>query len=286
VVINLDLKDFFPTITYPRVWGVFRALGYSRAAATILALLCTEPQTTTVKMDGQTWHVATGPRLLPQGAPTSPALTNILCRRLDKRLSTFAQNRGLTYTRYADDLTFSSKTPLTTHAGGLLSLVRRVLREEGFQVHPDKTRVLRRGRQQEVTGVVVNDKLSVDRKTLTRFRAVLFQIERDGPQGKRWGNSDDVIAAVEGYANFVMMVDPEKGRAFKARARALVQRHGYSQQGTTAQRRALRTTPTPGAATPPQATSAPQPTQPAPQPEPPAQDAAPPEEQGDWWKLW
>lgn len=287
VVINLDLKDFFPTITYPRVWGVFRSLGYSRASATLFALLCTEPQVTTVSMDGQQWHVATGPRLLPQGAPTSPALTNVLCRRLDKRLAAFARNRGLQYTRYADDLTFSSKQPLALHAAGILSVVRHILREEGFQVHPDKTRVLRRGRQQEVTGVVVNDKASIDRKTLKRFRAVLFQIERDGPQGKRWGNSDDVIAAVEGYANFVMMVDPEKGRALKARTRALVQRYGYSTQGTTAQRRSLRTTP---AAPRPAALAAPT-TATAPAPAPPvaAEPEATPDEgkeDKNWWKLW
>ncbi|MFT5682902.1 MAG: RNA-directed DNA polymerase, partial [Myxococcota bacterium] len=80
VVINADLKDFFPSISYRRVLGMFRGLGYSHAIATILTLLCTEPRVTEVELDGATWFVARGERFLPQGAPTSPAVTNIICR--------------------------------------------------------------------------------------------------------------------------------------------------------------------------------------------------------------
>ena len=73
---------------------------------------------------------------------------------------------------------------------------------------------MRKNRQQEVTGIVVNEHLSISKKVLKRFRATLFQIEKDGPDGKRWGNSEDVIASIQGFANFVAMVNPEKGAEF------------------------------------------------------------------------
>ncbi len=132
-----------------------------------------------------------------------------------------------TYTRYADDLTFSSDSATSPAVGQLLRRVRYLIRQEGFEVHPQKTRVLRRGSRQEVTGVVVNDKPGVDRSTLRRFRAVLHQIEKDGPEGKSWGPGADVLASIMGYADFVAMVDPEKGAPLRARARALGKKHGY-----------------------------------------------------------
>ncbi|MCY1081884.1 reverse transcriptase family protein [Archangium lansingense] len=226
VVVNLDLKDFFPSVLYPRVKGVFAKLGYSEATATVLSLLCTEPDVEEVELDGQRYFVAQGGRRLPQGAPTSPALTNILCRRLDRRLAGAAHKLGFVYTRYADDLTFSAHGPGPHDVGELLRFVRWLVSEEDFTPHPDKTRVLRRGRQQEVTGVVVNDKPGVDRETLKRFRALLHQLEKSGPEGKRWGNSGDVIASAVGFANYVAMVDPVKGRALQQKARALEARYG------------------------------------------------------------
>ena len=152
VVVNLDLEDFFPTVTYRRVYGQFKAFGYSPHISTLLALLSTEPQIETYELDGRTWHVAVGERRLPQGAPTSPALTNILCRRLDRKLSTLCSRSGWTYTRYADDLTFSSDEASSEAVGKLLRRVRYLVRQEDFKVHPEKTRVLRRGGRQEVTG--------------------------------------------------------------------------------------------------------------------------------------
>ena len=93
-IVNADIKDFFPTVSFGRVKGVFQEFGYSPAVATILGLLCTESPRRVVSYAGQTLHVATGPRALPQGACTSPALSNLVTRRMDARLTGIAQKLG------------------------------------------------------------------------------------------------------------------------------------------------------------------------------------------------
>lgn len=230
VVINLDLKDFFPSIGMRRVRGVFRQLGYSSQVASLLALLCTEAPTDEVQLDGRRYFVARGERVLPQGAPTSPMLTNLLCRRLDARLAASAAKLGFRYTRYADDLSFSADPAHSRDTGKLLWRVKQIVASEGLTVHPDKQQVMRRHRQQHVTGIVVNDKLSVDRDTLRRFRAVLHQAERHGPQGLQWNGNTDVIGALRGYANFIAMTDPTRGAPYLQRVRALADKH----KGSTA----------------------------------------------------
>ncbi len=229
VVINCDIKDFFPTVTYPRVKGLWRSFGFSEASSTILALLCTAPETTEVEIDGERLHVARGARHLPQGAPTSPMITNLICRQMDTRLKAMSEDLGFAYTRYADDMTFSaSGDEALDHIGHMLGRARYVVEDEGFALHPDKTRVLRRGQRQEVTGVVVNEKLSVARDTLRRFRAVLFQIERDGPVGKTWSGIDgeDILASLDGFASFVQMVDPRRGADLRQRVNAILTEYG------------------------------------------------------------
>jgi retron-type reverse transcriptase len=202
-------------------------LGYSEAAATIFALLCTEPEIETVELDGRTWYVALSERHLPQGAPSSPAITNMLCRRLDRRLLKMADECGFAYTRYADDLTFSASGESLQNICNVLRRTESIVTHEGFAIHPRKTRVMRRSRQQEVTGIVVNAKANIARETLRRFRAVLYQVEKDGPEGKHWGNSPDVIASLRGFANFVYMVSPEKGAEYQRRVRALIEKYDW-----------------------------------------------------------
>jgi retron-type reverse transcriptase len=239
VVINLDLKDFFPTLDYRRIKGVFRSLGYAEATATILGLLCTEPEVEKVELDGETYYVATSARHLPQGAPTSPALTNILCRRLDRRLQKVAEQMGFVYTRYADDMTFSAKDePDSKQIGRLLHRVESIVAHEGFSLHPTKTRIMRRSSQQDVTGIIVNDKPSIDKATMERFRAVLFQIEKDGPIGKHWGHSRDVLASLRGFANYVFMVDPAKGASYQRRVAALLEKYDWKPQPLPYQKKA------------------------------------------------
>ena len=215
VIINFDLQDFFPSVSYKRVKGLFRSFGYSETAATIFGLLCTEAELEEVELDGKTYYVALGDRHLPQGSPASPAITNILCRRLDKRLTQMAQQWGFVYTRYADDLSFST-TADNPRICNILKNTDSIVRHEGFQINQAKTRISRKSCQQEVTGIVVNDKLNIDRKTLKRFRATLHQIEANGIANTSWGNGDDIMSSIQGFANFVAMVNPVKGAAFIA----------------------------------------------------------------------
>ncbi|MGB1276964.1 MAG: reverse transcriptase family protein, partial [Nannocystaceae bacterium] len=273
VVINMDLLEFFPTVTYPRVKGMFVALGYSESVATVLTLLCTEPDVEEVDLDGNHYFVAVGPRRLPQGSPASPAITNILCRGLDKRLQGLADSLGFKYTRYADDLTFSGGPDVsrTSLVGRVIRGVEDIVDHEGFIVHPRKTRVMRRTRKLEVTGVTVNDKLGVDRATLRKFRAVLFQIEKDGPKGKHWGHSGNVLTSVVGYANFVAMIDPEKGRPLQRRAKALLAKHGHRPKPPATAQAPAASPPPP----PPPAAGKPEP---EPEPEQPKKKKR--------WKLW
>lgn len=211
IVINMDIKDFFPTVSYRRVKGLFHVLGYSEQLATIFALLCTEPEIDEVTLDGETYYVAKSERHLPQGAPTSPAVTNILCKRMDNRLQGVADAVNFVYTRYADDITFSTSEETAQFVSRVLWQTKEIVEDEGFALHPEKLRVMRKGARKEVTGVVVNEKLNINRKTLDNFRALLFHIEKDGLTGKTWHGSDVSPASLKGYAHYVAMVNPEKG---------------------------------------------------------------------------
>src|SRR5437764_1467179 len=152
IVLKMDVREFFPTVTWRRVKGVFRRAGYREQIATLLALLCTEAPREVVEFEGKKYYVSLGPRCLPQGAPTSPALTNALCLRLDRRLAGLARKLGWRYTRYADDMTFSLPADHTgpPQLGALLGCVRRVVQAEGFAVNDEKTRVHRTGGRQSV----------------------------------------------------------------------------------------------------------------------------------------
>ncbi|MBR1228913.1 MULTISPECIES: reverse transcriptase family protein [unclassified Bradyrhizobium] len=240
VVINLDLKDFFPTLTYPRVKGLFEALGYAEAVAIPLALLCTEPVVDEVTLDGERHFIADGPRLLPQGAPTSPAITNLICRKLDRRLMGLARTLNFVYSRYADDLTFSGSGEAVKKIGTLLKAVHGIVETEGFKVHPDKTRVMRRSTRQEVTGLTVNEAVTVPRDLLRRYRAVLQQVECHGPAGKHFGPGKDVIRSLLGFGHFAMMVDPGSGTPLLQRAQRLAAQYAPTRSERRPTRAAFR----------------------------------------------
>ncbi|MEO1494641.1 MAG: reverse transcriptase family protein [Pseudomonadota bacterium] len=219
VVVNYDLKDFFPSVGYPRVKGLFRSFGYSEAEAALFGLLCTEAERVQVEMDGETWHVATGARALPQGAPTSPAITNLLCRRLDRRLTGIAAKLGFAYTRYADDLTFSHPEDDAVALKKLDWSIRKIIEDEGFTLNEAKTRIMRRGTRQEVTGITVNDGMTVSRKERRKFRAYLHNVAMGKEAGSfRTGSPRN---AALGYAQFLQMVHGDSAAGLVAQAHEL-----------------------------------------------------------------
>jgi RNA-directed DNA polymerase len=176
-VLKFDLKDFFPSVTFARVRGLLIAYGYSFPVATTLAVLMTEAVRQPVEVDGQVFHVPVGLRHCVQGAPTSPELCNALVLRLDHRLAGLARKRGLNFTRYADDLTFSGAMDRLA-ASQIRTLVKRIVSEEGFIINAAKTRLMGQGNRQTVTGVVVNQALGLSRQDRRRIRAALHQLRR------------------------------------------------------------------------------------------------------------
>ncbi len=229
IIVKVDLKDFFPTVTFRRVKGLFRKAGLPENVATLGALIATEPPREAVEFRGKTLHVATGPRACPQGAPTSPGITNAICLRLDRRMSGLARTMGFSYTRYADDLTFSYRksdeekgTRAKAPIGALLRGVKAILEHEGFKLHAKKTAVMRAGGSQRVTGLVVNKAkdevppVRVPRKVVRRLKAAIFNREKGRP-----AKGDESLAQLKGMAAFVHMVDPKRGRAFLDRIEKL-----------------------------------------------------------------
>ncbi|EDM73524.1 RNA-directed DNA polymerase domain protein [Plesiocystis pacifica SIR-1] len=221
VVVKFDVKDFYPTVSFRRVKGMMRKAGYGEQVATVLALLTTECPRESIELHGRTHYVATGPRSLPQGAPTSPSITNALCLRLDSRLTGLARKLGFRYTRYADDLTFSFHGAGKIPVGRLQKAVADIVKDEGFIIHPHKTRVMRKGGRQKVTGLVINGapegaaKARVPRKVVRELRAAIRNRELGKP-GK--GES---LEQLRGMAAYIHMCDPAKGKAFLDRINAL-----------------------------------------------------------------
>ena len=222
-VVNLDLKDFFPTITEKRVVGLLRSLGVDKRVSEIVARLCCHM--------GQ----------LPQGAPTSPVLSNMICYRLDTDLLLVAKTSRAIYTRYADDITFSSYQPpaplfeSVVPAAGRFSPdllkpeLRAAITSNGFVVHPDKAHYADRNSRRIVTGVKINAGLNVDRRYVRRVRAVLHSIEKLGladAQAKHSssGGKGSLAAHLQGKIAYVAHL---KGQSDPV-VRSLAQRYNKS----------------------------------------------------------
>lgn len=215
LLVKVDIENFFPSISWKRVKGVFRKAGYPEQIATLLALLCTESPREIVEHEGKPVYVALADRCLPQGAPTSPALTNALCLRLDRRLTGFAQKAGWRYTRYADDLTFSlpANSKNKPEISRLLGTLKRVLGEEGFALNAKKTCVIRTGDVQEVTGLVVNGEKAprVSRELKRQMRAAVHNLQ----QGKALPEGES-LPRLRGYAAYIAMTERGLGQSLLA----------------------------------------------------------------------
>jgi hypothetical protein len=226
-VFNIDLRDFFPSITFKRVRGIFRAapFNFSFEKATIFAQLCC--------YDGA----------LPQGAPTSPALSNYACRSMDGALQRLARDSRATYTRYADDISFSFSCGSNAHLptaivkmiNGVAAVgdsLKKIVVDNGFMINDQKVRLRSRNQRMEVTGLTVNDIPNVRRRYIDEIRGALQALEiygisaaqaafeeRSYRRSTRTGQHPDLAKYIRGKLLYLRMVKGSSDRVYVRLAR-------------------------------------------------------------------
>lgn len=222
-VLKMDLQDFFPSITMARVRDVFRVAGYPEEVANLLAGLCTNRTPADIWSDS-TCSVNRNERAaqfryavphLPQGAPTSPALANLVAFRLDSRLHRLSKVIGADFTRYADDLVFSGDEAFQRNAKRVSSLIAKIAREEGFDMNHHKTRIMNRSGQQRIAGLVVNERPNLSRREFDRLKAILTNCRRFGPSTQNRAGVTDFRRHLEGRVAFAESINPEKGQKLR-----------------------------------------------------------------------
>lgn len=161
VVIKLDVIDFFPSIQQDCIVRIFRQMGYSSVLSGLLGRICCYENS------------------LPQGAPTSPYLSNIYCRRIDKRIGTYITKLGFRYTRYSDDITISGNIS-DKQIGTIIKFCKKCLVEDHLQLNENKTQILRHSNRQVITGVVLNDKISAGVQKKKEIRQEMYYIKKYG----------------------------------------------------------------------------------------------------------
>ena len=201
-VLRLDIDSFFESILFDKVKTTFRALGYNRGVSTILALLCTDSALEPTLLNGKRYYVAKKRLHLPQGACTSPALSNIIFDRVDRVIIPFAWKAQYHYTRYADDLFFSPWSDTWHSIGYVRQSVGQIVSKHGFSIADGKTAVLRGSRRQSVAGVVTNRKINVARSRVRDLRAALSWCEK-------YGLHDQMGPRLWGVWSFVRMLNPD-----------------------------------------------------------------------------
>lgn len=176
-VFNTDLKDFFPSIEQARVWKrlQLKPFCFPKEIASLIAGLCAMKEQ---RVDDSGMEICK--YILPQGAPTSPIITNMICDTLDRRLNGLAKRFGLRYTRYADDITFSSMHNVYAEDGVFRKELTRIITDQGFTINDSKTRLQKRGTRQEVTGLVVCEKVNVSREYVRDLRNLLYIWDKYG----------------------------------------------------------------------------------------------------------
>jgi hypothetical protein len=183
-VYNLDLKDFFPGIDQARIWKCLQLPPFNlkdkkiNLASAIASLCCTQMLVERKNASGEWEKVMRN--VLPQGAPTSPAMTNIVCQKLDYLLSSVAKRFGLKYSRYADDITFSSMHKVYQPNSDFLRELHRIIADQNFHIKESKTRLQKDGYRKEVTGLLVNERVNVPQRYIKQLRMWLYYWERYG----------------------------------------------------------------------------------------------------------
>ena len=195
-IVNMDIKDFFPSISFEKTYRIFAYYGYTNEVSFILAKLCT--------FNGR----------LPQGSPASPYISNIACLKLDARLSALAVKYEAKYSRYADDITFSSKNDIKS----IINIAIKIISDEQYNVNGNKTRIAYPHQRQEVTGLLVNgDKIRVSKKYKKDLYQELYYCKKFGVQShlKKIGcNKAFYKEHIYGKIYFINMIEPEEAKKF------------------------------------------------------------------------
>lgn len=167
VILNLDLSNFFETITEKRVYGIFCSLGYTKNLAIEFAKICTaqisEEKYDSIPLEKQEYFkeiYQLKESVLVQGAPTSPNLSNLVCRQLDLRLSKLSNKLGVNYSRYADDITFSGNDNNLPSIG----ILKKIIEDENFKINWNKVGKYKKGQRQIVTGLLIDGKVRIPKK--------------------------------------------------------------------------------------------------------------------------
>ncbi len=198
-MVKIDLKNFFPSLNFSHVFEVFRGMGYNRSISGILACLCTDYYQDPI-------------RYAPQGAPTSPMIGNLYALKLDKRLKRLWEKQGFQYSRYADDLTFSSKED-KIKVRKLIISTYQIIKDEKLIPNYKKTKVFRKGNRKEVTGIVVNDFANINHQWLNQLRGDLYRYNKFGFSTNEV--KDEILSQLHGKIAFLKMVNPHKAEKFR-----------------------------------------------------------------------
>lgn len=178
-ILSIDLENFFPSIKASKVYGVFRSIGYNKEMSILLTNICV--------YDGS----------LPQGAPTSPKLANLICSNLDARIQGYAGPRGITYTRYADDITLSGQSASKIQRAN--QFINIIISGEELKINSSKTRLCGTRRQKKITGLILNENgVGIGREKLKELRAKLHYL---------YLGKNDNFDHVNGLLSFVSSVD-------------------------------------------------------------------------------
>lgn len=189
IVGNLDIKDFFPSIKSTRVKEVFERLGCSSAVSELLTKLTT-------------WKGR-----LPQGVSTSSAIANLMLLGMERRFRNLCNIHGIRYSFYVDDIAISGNQRVEK----LKNLFCKIIRQEGFQINPDKIKFQDRSKRQMVTKLIVNRKPNVPKEYRRRLRAIIYNCRKYGPSTQTRNNTEAFKMHLAGKISYVLSINKEAG---------------------------------------------------------------------------
>jgi len=182
-VLNIDLKDFFPSVHSKQIYNVFKTLGYNNLISTIFTNICTYKG------------------VLPQGSPCSPMLANLTAWTLDLRIQGYVGKRGITYTRYADDLSFSGLKP--SNVVRIIPMIKTIINDENFRLNHKKTRISSSARAKTVTGLVISeDRVGIGKRKYKDLRAKIHHLTFPAEQ-----KNEKLLNHVNGWLSYLNSVD-------------------------------------------------------------------------------